>query len=320
MSQVIKSVTVLAAGLAIPAYAADLTATKSAPAMDKLIKPVSANVQYRYYYDRKMNKDELLTQPLQHQMRSNITFSLFNDKISSTVIVGAIKGNGDQKLTARRPRIWNQFDIASSGPFSLAGYAYIHMPFKGSGGAANLGLNGNISQDLGMTSAGSFSLSVDAYGDAYFTSRSEDAVITNATEARQRGYTLVDSSGDSSDGANLLEGQKDDPDYGYDVDALISYKPTAFKKWTISTGVNTNAYFTPKYTLNADNTRDTSFERSLATASRLKLNYKASDMVSVTSNTWYWTEGLFNARVNGSYGANGLSRWSSLTSVSYKFF
>ncbi len=320
VSRQMKVLAVLALGFAAPAMAEEVSAVKSAPALDKLIKPDSANVQYRYYYDQQRQKDELTKEPILHQLRTNLTFSLFNDKISSTVILAATKRNDDQKVVSRRPEIWNAVSILNAGPLALSGYAYVHLPFQGSGTEAELGLESVIDQPIVETSAGKLSLFVYGVADVGFTSRSEDAEIINPSVARDRGFSLVDAQGAASDDANLLAGEKDDPNYSADVDALLRYVPTAWQKWTFATGMNVNSVWTTKYKANDDGTRDTVYANDLATATRLKISYKADSNVTFTTDNWFWSEGLYEARVNDTYGASGLPRLRSLTYVSYKFF
>jgi hypothetical protein len=304
---------VLAAFSSVAALGAEVTAEKKAPGFDSLIKPTSANVQYRHFYDVRVNNQDFSAVIPSAQVRSNLGFSLLNGALDTTLILGATKETGTQAVTQRRPQIWTETSVLDGENLSIAAYLDMRTPMGASPTNIELGLNPNYSKTIAETKAGTFSMAISGYFDAIMSSQAKDATFTNSDvdgTAKQLGLVAV-----GEDGKKKIQGAQKDPSYDGDVELMLQYKPTTVSsKLTVGVGTEWNRHWDPKYELNAQDVVETSFEASTTMMTRLSVSYKASDKMSVSNNTWHNYRGMYVAPVNDA------TTVFNMTTLSYSIF
>jgi hypothetical protein len=304
---------VVAAFSSVAALGAEVTVEKKAPGFDSLIKPTSANVQYRHFYDVSVDNQDVSAVVPSGQVRSNLGFSLLDGAVDTTLILGATKATGTQAITQRRPQIWAQTNVLDGEKLSVAAYLDLRTPMGASPTNIELGLNPYYSSTIAETKAGTVSVAVSGYFDAIMSSQAKDATFTNSDvdeTAKQLGLVAV-----GEDGAKKIKGAQKDPSYDGDVELMLNYKPTIMaSKLTVGMGTEWNRHWNPKYTLNAEDIVETSFEAETTMMTRLSVSYKASDKMSVSNNTWHNYRGLYVAPVNGG------TTVFNMTTLSYSIF
>jgi len=290
-----------------------VAAEKKAPTMETLVKPTSANLQYRQYFNTINQGDDVSRVTSLNQARANLGFGLLNDKINSTVILAANRNANEAKVSQRRPQIISTMSVASKGANALDAYLDLYLPQAGKGGTeGHIGLEHTINSTLTEGSLGKLDLAVTADYDAIFNSRKEDGVYTNPEAAKSIGLTEVEGK------EGQFKGEKSDPSLEADVEALVKYTPKALSALTVGAGIEYDRMWDPTYTVNEDGTTSMTYAPSVLTFNRLAVSYKMNDTVSLKNETFHTFNGLYASRLNGQAGPFG--RVFNYTTLSYTMF
>jgi len=287
----------------------------SEPTFSDVIRPAAADLSFRYYYMPEYTGDTLTSDAGMQQIRTNLTFKVLKT-IDSTFILAANRTTGSQQLTQRRPRVWSEATLYGNEVFTLNAYNYLALPFGGAPTQADLGLNPTVSFPL-PSAIGQFTLLATVRADAKFKSRDGDYTVAGADERMRSGLGLVDEDKKK----DVLKGGQNDPAYQLDSEAFVKFTPAADPKLSLAVGMQHDRNFKPEYTYDENDltSRELSYNESVITVSRVKLDYQVTEAVKLTNDFYYQTEGFYAARVNGvnpDYGP----RIMNLTYLTYKFF
>jgi len=291
-----------------------VAAEKKAPSMETLVKPSTANLQYRQYFTDIRENDESTRVTSMNQIRTNLGFSLLNDKVNSTVILAASRNANEANFKQRRPQVVSMMNLAEKGPNALAAYLDLYLPQKGSGTEGHLGLEHTLGTTISEGSLGKLALDVTGDFDAIFSSKKNLKAKYSATaeQSESLGLTPVDAE------KNAYEGLQSDPTLEADVETLVKYTPKVLPALTIGAGIEYDRVWAPTYEVNTDGTSSLTYAPETQTINRLQIAYKISDSTSLKNETYHYFNDFYASRMDGANG--GYGRVFNYTTLNYTMF
>ncbi len=279
-------------GLTGTAQAQEVSATKTAPATG-VLNNMTANLQLRHNTKISGEAEKNVIAP-SVQLRSNISATMFKEKVDSLLVIAGTKNTSTTQVVERRPELYNNFNLIVADNYGVKPYINLFLPSAGSGTDGDVGINLSANTNTLNVPGGTLSLAAEGYFHASLSSRPQDARVTADATTRER-FGLA--TGDSAD-EGVLDAGKDDPSYAAVYAGIATYKVAAVKGLEFSPQIWFTNTYDPVYSMNADGTRNVNFVNTPVVETLAKVSYAINDSVKLVNEAVWKHQGFYSSRVN----------------------
>lgn len=287
---------------AASAFGADAVATKSAPQLT-LFPNLTAKVDVRQMYTVNYASDELIgSKVMKYQLRPTLSNTWFDKQITTDLIIGVEKINGEGRYTSMRPELVAFHDFAIGEAGNLSAYADLFAPqgAKGIDGSVGAELSARV---VRANAFGEFAPFAVVDGSADVNSKNQDRTIEKDPRRPAGEFGI----GGQDSGATVVQDDAEkDPTYNVSYYVGLGYKMPVFTKWSATAFTRIDSTFAPEHKAVGNGQIETKYGLERNRWESVAVKYAANKKVAISNETRFFHNGLYQMQDAGARYHNRL--------------
>lgn len=283
-----------------------------------LIPTLYGNVQVRHYTLRKMEKDKVASETPMLEVRPNIGFTMFNDKVDQSFLWAFQKKTDTVTVDKAFLVSITQWKVLEGAAGYIGPYAETYQSNGVSFNESYVGLYGEAAKDVATLGIGTVSVSGWGQWNALLKSGKEadNTKVTPENRTGRQTFSL------NSDGDTTMAQR--DPTWIALQAVQVKLKPAAVPGFSVGTEVEYDLQWDPKYAAK-DVDGDTrteldGYKTQAMTITKFILGYKLTDAVSLSNSLRHKTVGFYGEGLDVSDSALSSSRFENRLILSATLF